>query len=422
MKNILGAVGMALLWAIFVLVAAFYGWWMKPVVEEGDSDAFFTYARDTLQAENQGNAALLMLVDGHIAHEYYSSNHDAVDAATHFSLASMSKWFTAYGALQLVESGAISLDAPVNSVLSRWQLPASEFDLDGVTLRTLLSHTAGLEDGLGFGDFKANETLPSLEQSLAAPRASGGRDTQIAVTAPPGQSWQYSGGGYLVLELLIEEVSGQRFDEFMQRNVFDPLGMQHSGYEFIGRYENNAGSYTAQGKPAELYQYASKAATALTMSPQDVAIFVSAQLDPAAAATQDSSSTGLGLLNLQSLRAMRAPHAQALGADIWGLGTMLFAPTASGDFVFGHDGGNDPAINTVARVNPDSGDALIVLLTGHPSLATRIGSDWVLWQTGMPDFLASEAVIESMVMPLLLGLLLLFVIAVVRARSAKHAE
>ena len=94
-----------------------------------------------------------------------------------------------------------------------------------------------------------------------------------------------------------------------------------------------------------------------------------------------------------------------MGADIWGLGTILYAPTPGGDLVFGHDGSNDPAINTAARINPETGDALIVLVTGHPGIASNIGSEWVLWQTGYPDVLAFDAVLASMVAPALWGLL-----------------
>lgn len=82
---------------------------------------------------------------------------------------------------------------------------------------------------------------------------------------------------------------------------------------------------------------------------------------------------------------------------------MLYAPNSDGNFVFGHDGANEPAINSTARINPATGDAIIILETGHPSLATRLGSQWVFWQTGYPDFLDVEAVISSMILPLGIG-------------------
>lgn len=99
--------------------------------------------------------------------------------------------------------------------------------------------------------------------------------------------------------------------------------------------------------------------------------------------------------------------------------SWLYAPTASGAYVYGHDGANAPAINTSMRINPDNGDAVIVLVTGHPTLASAIGSEWTLWQTGTPDFLMVERAGRSAFLPWLLGLATMVVLAgwrVVRRR------
>ena len=94
----------------------------------------------------------------------------------------------------------MNLDDPVSRYLSRWQLPGSEFDTNGVTLRRLASHTAGLTDGLGFGDYQRWGTVRSLEDELNSPRASSGSDVNIIVGTEPGSGFIYSGGGYLVLQ------------------------------------------------------------------------------------------------------------------------------------------------------------------------------------------------------------------------------
>jgi hypothetical protein len=108
---------------------------------------------------------------------------------------------------------------------------------------------------------------------------------------------------------------------------------------------------------------------------------------------------------------------------------MLYAPTSSGDFIFGHDGSNEPAINTTLRINPDNHDAIIVLTTGNPMLASSIGYEWTLWQTGSPDFLMIDKALSSAIIPLVLGLTLIAAIAatlhmrqrrVVRGRT-KHS-
>jgi CubicO group peptidase (beta-lactamase class C family) len=386
-------------WLSFVFFTAFSGWWMFPVVSPNDPAAFFSWATTTLERENAaGNSALVLIEDGRIFSEFYRGAKAPIDTDTVFSTASMSKWIAAHGAMQAVLEGRLDLDAPVADYLSRWELPVNGFDPAGVTVRRLLSHTAGFADGLGFGDYRLDEALPTLEEELSMPRASSGDPVRIEVSITPGSEWRYSGGGYLLLELVIEEVTGMRFEQYMQQRFFDPLNMQRSTYASLDTMTNNAGSLTRSGEPAEITHYASSAATAFATSASDLSRFVLAQIP---------QSNASRVLALDTVALMREPHGRSFGADIWGLGTMLYAPTPNGDVVFGHDGGNEPAINSAARINPDTGDALIVLETGHPSLATTVGSQWVLWQTGTPDFLDIDAVIASMVWPAIIGALII---------------
>ena len=391
-----------LIWWGVVFITGLYGWWMTPVAEPGDADSFFHHAKTAIDSNNKGNAALVLIEDGIVVHEYYSASNDPIDKDTVFFTASMSKWITAVATMKLVEEGKLNLDQPVSTMLSRWQLPNSAYDNNGVTVRRLLSHTAGLTDGLGFGDYLPEEAIPSVEEELSHPRASQEGDITISVGIEPGTEWKYSGGGYLILQLLIEEITGLPFTSYVSNEVFQPLDMTRSTYEFMGNLDNHAGSYDSHGKQAPLYQYASSAATGFISSSSDLKNFMLSQLN---------TTTRPRILSDASIKQMRVPHGSSAGFDIWGLGTILYAPTPDGDFVFGHDGANEPAINSAARINPSTNDAIIVLLTGHPSLATRIGSDWVLWQTGIPDVLDNSATFKSMLVPGLLGSLLVLALA-----------
>ena len=96
---------------------------------------------------------------------------------------------------------------------------------------------------------------------------------------------------------------------------------------------------------------------------------------------------GRGVLAPKTLEEMRRPHASQLGAAIWGLGTMLYAGNDAGGFVIGHDGNNDPAINTAARLDPATGNGVVVLETGNRLLATTMAGEWLFWRTGNVDFL-----------------------------------
>jgi hypothetical protein len=119
---------------------------------------------------------------------------------------------------------------------------------------------------------------------------------------------------------------------------------------------------------------------------------------------------------------MRKPQATLHGIDIWGLGTILYAPTASGDFVFGHDGANEPAINASVRVNPDTNDGIVVLVTGSQTLASTLGSHWVFWQTGLPDFLSIPGEIRRMTPVLLGGAFVILLIAIFIAWHRHRAK
>ncbi len=369
-----------LVWVVTAGLLGLSGWWLAPIVEEDDVASFAEWAEQRIEQDIPGSAALALIESGEVVFEYASPN---VDKDSLFPAASMSKFLAGIAVMQLVQEGRLELDVPVGTYLTRWQLPPTAFSNEQVTIRSLLSHTSGLTDQLGFGDYLAEEPLPTLEGSLLNPRASANREVEIKVGQEAG-AFNYSGGGYLILELVVEEVTGKRFDTYLKEHVFEPMDMQRSTYEYLGTQLNRAESYFPDGTLAPTYQYASKAATGLSTSLQDLVCLVQH-------------------LDQNLARDVRVPHAYVFGLPIYGLGAFLYAPTQSGDSVFGHDGGNEPAINTALRINPDNGDAFIMLETGHASLASDIGAEWVLWQTGYPDFRSTERALRSSMLPMMIG-------------------
>lgn len=403
-----------LLWVSISIYGALNGWWLSPIVAENDVEGFVGVVKEKIRLETRGNTALVVMTNGEIIAEDYFASSDAINENTLFPLASMSKLFAAYGVMQLVEDGKINLDEPVSSYLTRWKLPDSNFDNDKVTVRQLLSHTSGLSDGLGFGNYEPSETIPSLEESLNKTRASNGFKT-IELGREPGSEWEYSGGGYLIVQLLVEETSGMSFESWMQQAVFTPLGMYRSTYNYLGDQNNISNSYHVDGQLATTYRYASAAATGLSSTPADMSQFVKTLLQ----IDIDSKSS----LKLTSVKTMRQPHGSKWGADIWGLGTMLYAPVSDGSYIFGHDGANDPAINTSLRINPVNGDAIIVLATGNKVLASSVAYEWTLWQTGYPDFLMLDKAIKSAFVPCIIGVLFIllgFILFILNKRNTNH--
>lgn len=371
------------LWAAVVVFGTLEGWGHKSLAPPGDPRQFVTAAVAEIEANSRGNVAFVLIEDGKVYDEYYASKGKPVHADTLFQVASLSKWVTALGVMTLVEQGKLDLDKPVSTYLTRWQLPASEFDNNGVTVRRLLSHTAGLTDGLGYGGFPPGTDVQPLTDSLTrAADPSPAADGEVRVGHAPGTQWKYSGGGYTLLQLLVEEVTQQDFDSYMQEAVFEPLGMTDSTY-VVDENDSNLGEfYDVDGMPAIHYRFTAVAAASLYTTASDMIRFLQAYLPG-----QNGEPAGRGVVKPETLKEMRRPHASQYGADIWGLGTVLYVPTDSGEFIFGHDGANYPAINTTARLNPDTGDGIIVLETGAKTLATKMGSEWAFWQTGKRDLL-----------------------------------
>lgn len=392
-------------WSALMIAGAIFGWWRRSIAPPGDAAAFASASKQLIDARNRGNVAFRLIEGGVLKDEYFVSIGVAVGPDTLFQVASLSKWVTAWGVMTLVESGKLDLDAPVSRYLTRWRLPATEFDNDGVTVRRLLSHTAGLTDGLGFAGFGPAAELPSLEQTLNHPDASPGHSGVIRVGAEPGSGWEYSGGGYLILQLLVEEVTGETFEGYMQRALFHPLGMGRSTFTVEASTPNVATFYDVDGTQAIHYRFRAKAAASLYTTGSDMTRFIQAHF-----AGPADEPAGRRVLRPETLRLMRQPEAEMFGAAIWGLGVMLFAPVGADAFVIGHDGSNDPAINTSVRLNPTTGDGIVVLETGDRTLASVLASEWVFWQTGTPDLIMLKMGAGSLVSAVVAGSVLIILV------------
>jgi CubicO group peptidase (beta-lactamase class C family) len=151
-----------------------------------------------------------------------------VTVDTLFQAGSISKPVAALGALRLVKEGALSLDGDVNAKLKTWRVPENEFTKDAkVTLRRLVSHTAGLTVH-GFPGYAVGSDVPNVVQVLdGQPPAN---TDAVRVNVKPGSVYRYSGGGYTVMQLLMADASNQSFESFTQSKVLNVLGMRSSTF------------------------------------------------------------------------------------------------------------------------------------------------------------------------------------------------
>jgi CubicO group peptidase (beta-lactamase class C family) len=154
---------------------------------------------------------------------------DLVTPETLFQAASISKSLSAMLALRLVEQGKLDLDNDVNQRLVSWKVPDNEFTKEQkVTLRRLLSHTAGVTVQ-GFLGYPAGQALPSLRQILDGEKPAN--SAAIRVDMKPGSSFRYSGGGYVILQQLVMDVTGKSFPALMEKSLLQRLGMTHSTFQ-----------------------------------------------------------------------------------------------------------------------------------------------------------------------------------------------
>ena len=160
----------------------------------------------------------------------FESNAPAVTAETLFQAGSISKPVAAMGALLLVQQGKLSLDEDVNTYLKSWKVPENEFTAtEKVTLRRLLSHTAGTSVH-GFPGYKVGEYIPTLVEILEGKKPQVNTDP-VRVTKIPGTECSYSGGGTVIVQLLIEDITGEPFNVWMKKNILVPFGMTASTFD-----------------------------------------------------------------------------------------------------------------------------------------------------------------------------------------------
>src|ERR1035438_8296614 len=140
---------------------------------------------------------------------------------TKFRLGSVTKQFTAASILLLEEHGKLSVSDPVKKYL-----PDAPAAWDKITLFHLLTHTSGIPNFTGFPEYAKLETLATTPAELVV------RFRDKPLDFQPGEKWNYSNSGYVLLSYLIEKVTGDTYEKFVRENIFTPLGMKDSGYDF----------------------------------------------------------------------------------------------------------------------------------------------------------------------------------------------
>lgn len=396
-KYIVLIVLIVFVWTAIVYFGTGSGLLLKPITSGTTSASFIEATKAKLENEFIGNLAMVLIEDGEVSKDFYYSIHEPVDKHTIFQMASVSKWVTAWGIMALAQEGKLNIDDPVENYLSRWHLPDSEFDNGEVTIRNLLSHTSGLVDGLGYAGFTSKDSVQTLEESLTKAADAYYTEGITIVGYKPNSQYKYSGGGYTLLQLVIEEVTGQSFNDYMTEAVFEPLKMNQTSYHWSDSSSLQlANFYKSDSTRAPHYKYASLASSALYTNIADFSLFLKANF-----AYND-------VLKMNMINIMNDVHTPN-GYTMHGLGPMIFAKKGSGEMIIGHDGVNLDAISNAARINLKTKDGIVVFGNGNWGFASKIADEWIFWKTGIPNNTVMSSNITRLISLLILGYLIILI-------------
>ena len=301
-------------------------------------------------------------------------SNKSVTPNTLFQSASIGKSLTAAATMHFVETGYLSLDENANDKLVSWEVPDNRFTKrEKVTLRRLLSHSAGMTVH-GFRGYAEGEKIPTLLQILdGKPPAN---NESIRVDKTPGKVFRYSGGGFQVVQKLLEDVINEPFSVIMQKTVLKPSGMTSSAYELIlpeNRKDIAAVAHSVNGQPTAGKWHnlaAFGAGGGLWTTPTDLARFAI----EISKAYKGRSNT---IVSQKSTVIMLSPQMGTgnFGRRVskllpgfcsqpkYGLGFMLCDEVD--DFIFWHGGHNLPGYRSLLVVMPEKEQGISIMINGE---------------------------------------------------------
>ena len=253
---------------------------------------------------------------------------------TVFRIGSITKTFTAIAVMQLCERGLVDLDAPANDYLRTFRLIPAKPSFRP-TVRHLLTHTAGigywrrlsdlLQPGVGSGDRAGRSGAPPLGEYYRR---------GLPVEVEPGTKWAYSNHGFAALGQIVEDVTGQPFEDYARERIFEPLGMDHTDLVRSERVRSRlATGYVLRSRglnPVADREVPTPGGGGMYSTAQDVARYIAA-LQRLYAGRQDL------VLKPETLASMFRPHFQ-LDPRLPGMGIAFELGEESGHKTIGKAG------------------------------------------------------------------------------------
>lgn len=342
------------------------------------------------QTNTPGAAVALIQPDGQLwLHTSGKADLKAgtpVTADTQFRVGSISKILVAASVMKLVELRKVSLDARLAEVA-----PEIEFDnpweqRNPIRLVHLLNHSTGW-DAPHFAELVSEGGKPTTIGAALAKHPHSRTSRWV-----PGSRTAYNNTGPLVAAYIVEKVSGIPYEEFVQQEFFEPLGMHSSGYFYSDHYRNNAATLYRAGQPLPYWHLNNRAAGGMHSSARDMAQLVRFLLQRG----QISGRHLLGESSFEALERVQGTLPAANGLQLsWGLGMNLFHH--NGAVFHGHEG-SLPGANSMLAYQPELGAAYVVMTnSGGPAMAQihRLMADYVTADYSATAVAADRALTEE---------------------------
>jgi CubicO group peptidase (beta-lactamase class C family) len=283
-------------------------------------------------------------------HVVWSEGFGYSDAARHkpatpdtlYPVGSISKLFTATAVMQLVDQGAVALDAPLSRYLPQFQIRSRFTGSPPITIRSVLTHHSGLPGDLTQGMWSDASFTTVAERLWEA-------DTAY----PADLVFNYSNLGYTLLGHMIEEVTGEDFSTYLEKAVLRPLGMVHSGFVLKPRMQPLLSKAYREGRECQPLPIRDIPALGLYASVQDLSRLI-----------QMVFAEGRPVLRVETLKAMLAVQNAAMSLDFdthTGLGWFLDNEAVPGVGVVAGHGGTTPWSNSQLMVLPEHKLGVVVL-------------------------------------------------------------
>ncbi|MFX1389599.1 MAG: serine hydrolase domain-containing protein [Promethearchaeota archaeon] len=288
--------------------------------------------------------------------------NENVSIDTIFEAGSISKSLTAMAVLHFFEKGMLDLDEDINSILKSWKLPENKFTKEKkVTLKHLLTHTSGINLPDSMFSYKDN-FIPTLEQVLNG--ESPALNDPVEVIFSPGTNHQYSNHGFLIIQKLLEDISGKKFPEIMREVVFEPLEMNNSTFNYPSVEIKNslAIPHDYNGGPKETGLHPTALAQGgLLSTPLDLAKFTVELMS----GYQGKSNRVLSPTNVKMMltSVVALDPSKFFGFTGQGLGIFLIEKEESLNFV--NMGQNLPGMNSVIKGNTLTGNGAVIMSNGR---------------------------------------------------------